>query len=141
MQAAVGVAQLERIDDIVAKKIWILEQYQKLLIDYNFIDLYPDYPNHIIHSNWLYTIVLANNISRDTVLDNLLQRGIECRPVFYPLNSMEPYQKYSNFDYLNSHRVSSQGISLPSSYSLNLAEIKYIVSNLVEICLSNANAL
>ena len=141
MQAAVGVAQLERLDDIVAKKIWILEQYQKLLIDYNFIDLYPDYPNHIIHSNWLYTIVLANNISRDTVLDNLLQRGIECRPVFYPLNSMEPYQKYSNFDYLNSHRVSSQGISLPSSYSLNLAEIKYIVSNLVEICLSNANAL
>ena len=134
MQAAVGVAQLERLDEIISKKIWILEQYQELLKDCEFIDLYPDYPEHIIHSNWLYTIVLANNIPRDNVLDKLLQRGIECRPVFYPLNTMEPYQQYSNLDYPNSYKISSQGISLPSSVSLSLGEIKYIVSNFLDIC-------
>ena len=134
MQAAVGVAQLERLDDIISKKIWILEQYQTLLYNCSFIELYPEFPDHIIHSNWLYTIVLANNIPRDYVLDKLLQRGIECRPVFYPLNSMEPYQEYTNLDYPNSYKISSQGISLPSSFSLSLDEINYIVSNLSDIC-------
>ena len=79
IEAAVGVAQLERLDDILSKKIWILEQYQ-ILKDCSFIELYPNYPDHIVHSNW--PILVSNNIPRDNVLDKLLQRGIECRPVF-----------------------------------------------------------
>lgn len=134
MQSAIGVAQLERIDSIIQKKLWVAEQYDALLKGVAGIKKLPPRTNGTVHSNWLYTIILEENVNRDKVMDELMKRGVDVRPVFYPLHTMPPYSKCRTSNSLtNSINVSSSGVSLPSSCSLEMNEIRLIVSSLTDI--------
>jgi len=131
MQAAIGVAQLERFDTILEKKLEIANLYKKNLKDENNISMLPnEYPD-VVHSNWLFTIILKNNIKRDLLIDELNNIGIETRPVFYCLSIMPPYINCKTSENLsNSLKISNYGISLPTSLSLKKEDIVYICNSL-----------
>ena len=136
LQAAVGVAQLERVEHLVSQKRWMAEIYEGRLKDSHLFSLPGEYGD-VVNSYWLYTIYLknSNEETRDYILDQLRNYGIQSRPVFYSMHRMPPYQKFA-FDssqYHNSLSLSRGGISLPSSASVTLDEINRVCDALFEI--------
>ena len=135
LQAAIGVAQLEKVDFIVNKKLWLASLYQKHLSGITQIQL-PMKPkgNNSINSYWLYTIILRPEYinKRQKLLDYLENHGIESRPVFLPMHRMPPYQQYrlSNQNYNCANQISDGGVSLPSSVSITENEIMRVCSTL-----------
>jgi perosamine synthetase len=131
IQAAIGVAQLEKIDVFVSRKRWIAAQYNKNLADIVQLQL-PMEPDGYQDQNsyWLYTIVLVPEYvrRRDEILDLLKSHGIEARPVFFPMHRMPPYVKYGQAGecYSGANHLSDGGISLPSSVSVTENEIKRV---------------
>lgn len=132
MQAAVGKAQLEQFDSILASKRRILNLYNNYLCGRPEITFLPSDTNESFHSNWLYTILLESSLCRDSVIKDLAALGIDTRPIFYPLHEMKPYQEFRRASSLNvSICASKHGISLPSSPSLCSDEISFIVKSLI----------
>jgi perosamine synthetase len=135
LQAAVGVAQLERVDNFVQRKRWIAAQYNSMLDKSLPISL-PQDGGDVYNSYWLYTIVLNRELSfgRDEIINSLKNSGIEVRPIFFPLHRMPPYSKYLQEDaeFPTSDWLSDCGISLPSSVGMTEAEIRRTCESLTD---------
>ena len=128
LQAAVGVAQMERVDQIVQRKLDIANKYILQLKDIAEFTLQKQ-EEGILNTYWLFTILLSENsgLSRDDLIRKLQMNGIETRPVFYPLHQMPPYQQYAQGkSFPNAEQVSSRGICLPSYLSLRDEEIDHV---------------
>ena len=127
--AAIGLAQLEKINDILFKKRRIAELYKKLLKE-------TEYKVHrevgdTFHSYWMVSILVSQTNDRDHVRESLAEAGIETRPVFYPVHTMPMYsQKYQR------HKVAEdigwRGINLPSYSDLQEEQIAYICEELTK---------
>ena len=140
MQAAVGLAQLERFESIVEKKITISNWYKENLNNCKGISQKPLSLKLVKHSNWLFTIVLDHYVNKDEVIKNLFELGIETRRVFYPLNVMPPYSQYKSSRNLeNSEYIANQGLSLPSSVNLQKSDIDFISKCLKKILINQIN--
>lgn len=134
MQAAIGLAQMERLEEIVMKKIKISEHYNYFFKNNKYISKLPLIEKSVINSNWLYTIILNKVFDRDLIIKELLKLGIDCRPMFYPIHLMPPYKKYSRSKNLkNSISISLSGLSLPTSIDLKKNQIKFIADSFNKI--------
>lgn len=112
LQAAIGVAQIERIDAILKERDNIEAQYREQLKGLDFV-AFPrrDLPksNKVV---WLVSVVLTDG-KRDTHMERLIARKIEVRPFFYPLSRMPIYKKYAQ-PCRNSRWLSARGINFPT---------------------------
>jgi perosamine synthetase len=134
IQAAIGVAQMEKFDEIINRKIEIANLYNKKFCHVEAISMLPLKQENIRHSNWLYTILLNKQIDRDSIIESLMQNGIDTRPVFYPLHEMPPYKNYKHSGSLiNSINVSCAGLSLPSAVTLTNDDINFIAKTLIKV--------
>ena len=134
IQAAIGVAQLERLPEIIKKKLEIANWYKNELKEPLLIEKFPHESHDALHSHWLYTVQLSEKVDRDLVLDELLKSGVEARPVFYPLHQMPPYNQFNTSNNLGiSNKFSKCSISLPSFEALTIYEIEYISHEFVNI--------
>ena len=133
LQAAIGVAQMERFEEFVHKKREIAEYYDKMLEGVDGVDKLPADVNSVFHSQWLYTIVLSDDIERDTIIELLRRHGVDTRPVFCSMHLMPPYQEMCRSVSLkNSIAVSKNGISLPSSVRLSIEDVEYVSEIVME---------
>jgi len=142
VQAAIGCAQMERVEAIVDRKIKIANAYIKELSSIPSFTLQASYPD-VTSTFWLVTVLLDDSmeLSRDALIEKLKMNGIETRPVFYPLHEMPPYQKYvRNQSYPNTEKVSRQGICLPSYLELKDEEIALICQIMKQQVSQNAFA-
>jgi len=129
LQAALGVAQLEKIDNFVRKKREIAETYNSLLKDIKGVTLPPEMP-WAKNVYWMYSILIDEKefgIKRDALMVKLAENGVETRRFFYPIHTMPPYKKYaSDHNFPVADRLSSDGINLPSSVKLTKEQIQQI---------------
>jgi len=125
MQAAVGVAQLNKLDKFVEKKREIAGLYSSLLNSVGGISLPPEMP-WAKNVYWMYSILVQDSygIDRDELMNRLELKGVETRPLFYPLHVMPPYKKSGSIAV--AEEVSGRGISLPSSVNLTAEQVRYI---------------
>jgi perosamine synthetase len=133
LQAALGVAQLEKMEKFVQKKIEIAETYNSLLKNVDGITLPPKMP-WARNVYWLYSILVDKSsygLDRDELIVKLLERGIETRRFFYPLHIMPPYRTYAHGEYSVAENLSSKGLNLPSSVKLSYEEI-YEIAHLIK---------
>jgi perosamine synthetase len=132
IQAAIGVAQMDMLPKFIKAKRNIAKKYNFYLADVDGVKLPKDSKN-IIHSYWLYTVILSKNLSpfRDKILQIMLEDGIEARQVFIAASIMPLYQKYirKNINYDESEYISKSGISLPTGVSMTREEIKRVSSS------------
>ncbi len=134
LQAAVGVAQLERFESILLQKLKISKDYTNLLCNARFVNSIPWSAPGAIHSNWLYTVKLSSEIDRDSVISELLSHGVEARPCFYPLHHQPPYAELKRSDNLmHSEELSNYGLCLPTSSALKSEDLEYICKVLINI--------
>jgi len=133
MQAAVGVAQMGRVEELLSRKKAIFRAYDTLLAEHPGVSLLPE--NDWSESScWLYTIILKGYDAsvRDRLITNLGFRGIDARPGFYPMHQMDPYREFGRGDYPVSSKLSENALSLPSSFGLSNDEITHIVEIFVD---------
>ena len=135
MQAALGLAQLERIDELVARKREIFGWYQESLGD--AVRLNVERPG----SKSIYWMVTAifDGVKKETVIAELAARNIDTRPFFHPLSSLPPYAGFDGKKNLVSYRIAPYGVNLPSALNLTRDDVRRVCNSVLEI-LQTCNA-
>lgn len=132
LQAALGLAQLERIDELIEKKRQILGWYKEFLGDLEGIRLNPEkeWAKNVF---WMVCIVLEKElgISRDELMAKLKEKGIDTRPFFYPMSQMPMYN--SGEVRSVTYNLSERGLNLPSGVNLNKDEVQWICETIKTI--------
>lgn len=126
LQAAVGVAQLERIDEILKEKREIEETYKRELSSVKTVQFQRDDIPLRQKITWLVSILLRDG-KRDEHMERLKKEGIDVRPFFYPLSTMPIYEKYVMSNKI-SREISGMGINLPTVKNLNKAFFSKVIS-------------
>lgn len=127
VSAAIGFAQLERIEQILDKKHRISELYKILLTDSPFA-VHQEVGN-VYHSYWMVSILVPDGSQRESVRSHLEKAEVETRPVFYPVHTMPMYSnKYQRFRVAED--IGWRGINLPSFPDLTEEQVGYICDTL-----------
>jgi perosamine synthetase len=132
IQAALGLAQLEKIDFHLTRRREIADYYYEYLKETPGIILPLEKP-WAKHVFWMFSIVLDKNlpVERDSLMDELLEEGIQTRPFFYPMHILPPYKDLQNADsFPVADSISSRGLSLPTHSNLSKDEIRFISDKL-----------
>lgn len=131
--AAIGVAQLERFDEMLGRRAQIGRLYSDLLRHVPGIILPADVPG-TTRVDWLFTVRLGGSDAdrRNAVIEALAARGIETRPVFYPLHIMPPYF-VEDGQFPGSETAGAEGISLPTHSLLSDEDVREVCSALVQV--------
>lgn len=124
LQAAIGVAQVERIEDMLSWRSSLEQKYRQELESISGIRFQRNDLPFRKKVTWLVSILL-DNMDRDICIHQLKENGIETRPFFYPLSDMEIYKKYV-FSDKNSHEIAAKGINLPTIKKMGIEEITRI---------------
>lgn len=138
LQAAVGLAQLEKLEKTIARKQEIGGLYQQLLRDVPGLKLplprTPDSENVY----WIYGVVLDDKIPFDAVeaASRLSKLNIETRPFFWCMHEQPSFQRLGLFvgeHHPVSERIARRGFYLPTGLSLEPTQIEYVAEMLKKI--------
>ncbi len=132
LQAAVGVAQMERIDEFIRRKRQIAEQYSAQLAGLPGLTL-PCERERYTNVYWMYSILVDKPfpLDRDELVRTLRARGIDSRPFFHPLDTLPPYQ--SHMPRPVSLELSRVGLNLPSFPRLRDEQVAFICQTLWDL--------
>ena len=140
LQAAVGVAQMERFDEIINRKIEIHRRYYNFFSNHLDIIEIQHLKSNTLHSNWLFGVVISNNNNRDEIIERLLSIGIETRPFFHCMSEMDIYKSYKKSKNIKiSNYISLNGLSLPSGVSITNIQIDAICEEFLKCLQRNHN--
>jgi len=125
IQAAIGVAQMERLDAFVQAKRNLAAVYTDGLMAIGGLVPPPEEP-WAFNGFWLYSCLVEEGfgLGRDEVMDRMARNGIETRPLFHPLHVMPPYTRFilPGQEFPVSSGLSRKGLSLPSSVTIIRSE-------------------
>jgi len=138
MQAALGLAQLERLDELVEKKRQIFSWYRQQLVDWNYGYLNPDVPG-LFNSYWMTTVVLypSLKIGKENIIPRLKSKGVDARPFFHPLSAIPAFRDTREASTARdrngvAYSISPYGINLPSALSLDEPAVGHVCAILRE---------
>jgi perosamine synthetase len=130
--AAIGLAQLERVEEHLAARRRVAGWYeQRLAAHPDRFDL-PQTMPWATNVYWMYTPVLRNVVKsqRGQVIERMAAAGIETRPVFHPMHHLPPYLE-KNGRYPVAERLSATGINLPTHAGLAEADVDRVAALLL----------
>ncbi len=129
IQAAIGLAQIENIADILSKKKFIASFYQSAFSNTKFH--FHQSNEDVYNSYWMCSILVPNSHQRDLVRNFLKNEKIETRPLFFPVHTMPMYLQKIN-DFPVAMDLSSRGINLPSYPDLSKNDLDFIVKKVLK---------
>lgn len=132
VQAALGVAQLERLDETVQRKRRMGKRYSESLRDVVGVQLPCDHTPYADNIYWVYGVVLDDSINFDAAMamEKLRARGIGTRPFFWPMHEQPALQRMGLFHhehYPVAERIARRGFYLPSGVALTDAQMDHVV--------------
>lgn len=139
MQAAVGLGQLENIDWHIEQRKRVADLYKRYLSDYSKYIRLQEEPQNCKSVYWMSNAVMSDQVlrERDDVMADMEKRGIEMRPIFYPMHIMPPYFD-AEASFPTAERIAARGISLPSHAGLQEEDIQYVCDSLI-CCIKGNN--
>ena len=127
LNAAVGLAQLERLGKMVRNKHTIAEQYDKAI--HSRKDLVAMPRNSEAESNcWLYSVLTASNKDAKSLINYLNENGVEAKLFWESLSKQKLYEKYPKYLVGITDSIDQSLVSLPSSSNLSREALQYIIS-------------
>ena len=140
IEAAIGLAQLEKIDWHITQRRRIADTYKKQLEKHPDIYIQPELPG-CKNVYWMTSLILSGNLpDRDQVILQLADSGIETRPFFYPMHTLPIYKDLAHGrDFPVADWISARGINLPSSANLAEDDIRYICDTLTSILFASGS--
>lgn len=139
LQAALGLAQVERAEELVERKRQIFACYRERLADVPAVTLNVE-PVGTRNSYWMVTVVwdAAVGLTKDAVTGALKEDGIDTRPFFHPLSSLPAYWEAKDRDRARrenkvAYDISPRGINLPCGMSVEESDIDRVCDSLRRI--------
>lgn len=131
LQAAVGLAQLERFDELLEIRIRNAKYYNSLLKCVKGITLPPE-KKDVRNVYWMYSILVEDSfgVTRDQLRRYLAKRGIETRTFFIPIHLQPIYFKMYNEEFPVSEELCRRGMYLPSAATLTKKEIEFVAESI-----------
>lgn len=122
IQAAIGCAQVERIEELINRKREIFFEYYKRLAHLEGIYMNPEKQGGI-NGYWMPTVVFDKklNINRQELLKKFKDENVDSRVFFYPLSMMDMFDKA--FDNYTSYSIYSNAINLPTYHEIQIEDI------------------
>ena len=138
LQAAIGCAQLERIDETVVKKRHIGHLYNELLKEVEGIQKPVEKTEYADNIYWVYGIVLDDSVKVDAeeFMKRLGAEGIGCRGFFWGMHEQPVFKKMHLFDgelYPNAERLARRGLYIPSGLNLTDDDQEYVADKLKKV--------
>lgn len=140
IQAAIGLAQVERIEEHVKRKVVIGKRYTMILKELEEKELIrlPVEKEWVKNTYWMYGIVLNASLGLDaeSAMKMLSEKGIQTRPFFYPMHLQPAFRSFSWFKEENlpvSEKLYNYGFYLPSGLTLSEDNIRKVAGALKEI--------
>jgi len=139
LQAALGLAQLERIDELIERKRDIFGWYHSELENLKGIRLNFE-PPQTKNTYWMITVIIDKilGLKKEELMAKMDSKNIDCRPFFYPLSSLPAYKHFNGIkkakqQNIVSYEISPYGINLPSALSVTQDQIISVCNSLKEI--------
>ncbi len=139
LQAALGLAQIERIEELVAAKRRVFSLYQARLGGASHLTLNHEGPE-TKNTYWMVTVIWDGvlGITKENVIAAMAERNVDTRPFFYPLSSIPAYadatdRARAQAENKVSYAISPFAINLPSGVTLTEDEIDYVCAELLGI--------
>jgi perosamine synthetase len=124
IQAAIGLAQLERARETLKRKRVLADRYKEALAGLP-LQVHAEQPG-TNHSYWMVSLLTDHPQDRDPLRAHLKSAGIETRPLFYPVHTMPMYQHFTDEVFPVAHDLASRGLNVPSYPCLTDSDVKSI---------------
>jgi perosamine synthetase len=139
MQAALGLAQLERVEELLERKRRIFAWYEEQLSGVEGVTLNYEAPG-TRNVYWMVTVVLdpAYGLPKESLMELMSERDIDCRPFFFPLSSIPAYSETEQAALARArnrvaYRVTPCGLNLPSGLNLTEEKVAYVCDALKDV--------
>ena len=137
LQAAMGWAQFQRIDELVGMKRHMFNKYRERLGHLPGIQLNAE-PDHVVNGAWITGLVFGRELGIDkpTAIARLAEMGVPARPFFYPLSAIPAYAGREEEGRRNSpaaYDISSRGINLPCSFTLTDDDLDFVCDGIEKL--------
>ena len=140
VQAAIGCAQLERVEELVARKREIMQAYRDAFAGIPAISMNPEPPG-TVNGSWMPTVVFnpRTGVTRERLLEAFRAENIDARVFFWPLSGLEvfggsPSQRHARY-------ISDRAINLPSFHNIASADIARVCSTVGSTLIRSRDAL
>lgn len=144
LQAALGLAQLERIEDLVARKREIFSWYRQELGGLDGITLNSE-PPRTKNSYWMVTVLVGKKfgLGKLRLMELLAEYNIDTRPFFHPLSTLPAYEKSEQARIARGrntvgHSLSQAGVNLPSGLNLTREKVAHVCTALKSVLKNHA---
>lgn len=126
LQAAIGCAQVERVEQLIARKRQILNYYKEGLCTESEIAINPE-PAGTINGGWMPTTVYSESsgLTRERILREFTSENIDARVFFWPLSSLPAFGGQSVA--INSSSIAGRAINLPSFHDIAKEELDRVI--------------
>jgi perosamine synthetase len=126
--AAIGLAQIERLQPILGRKRTIANEYRRLSASLPVT--FPVAAADVHTSDWLVSLLLPAGTDRERLMQEMGEQGIETRPTFYCAHTMPMYLRHEHFPVAQD--IAARGLSLPSYPLLSDKDVARVVGTLAE---------
>lgn len=138
LQAALGVAQLERLEEFAARKRRMGKKYTELLADAKGLELMPPSTDYAENIYWVFGMVLKDDVpfDADEAMRRLGQREIGTRPFFWPMHEQPVFRRMGLFEgerYPVAERLARRGFYVPSGMAITDAQVGQVAEAVREI--------
>ncbi|MEB0006014.1 DegT/DnrJ/EryC1/StrS family aminotransferase [Pseudomonas sp. RTB3] len=141
LQAAIGCAQIERVNDLIERKRAIFANYASALLEIPGISMNPQ-PDHSRNGYWMPTLVFeeSTGITRDTLIEAFKTSDIDARVFFWPLSSL-PMFSAMDVDTPVAFSLSERAINLPSYHDMTDSDQQRVIAVVRAVCASRGLGL
>lgn len=137
LQAALGYAQLQRIEELVERKRLLLKMYKERLSDIPDLQFNSERTG-VYNGVWVTGLVFgkSHRMTKKKAMEELEKMGLPARPFFYPLSSLPAYPGYKDKYFENNpvaYDISSRGLNLPCAFNLTEDQIDVYCNSIRKI--------
>ncbi len=135
LQAALGVSQLDEIETFIATKICNYRIYQQNLSGIEGLHVLP-FNEDIRANHWFYSLCIDETkfgMNRDQLMEKLIQRGIQCRPIWRLIHKLKPYESYEAYQIEQAIWYERNVLNVPCSTNLTEEDVNDVCKTIIAI--------
>jgi perosamine synthetase len=132
IQAAIGCAQMERIESLIQRKREIFQAYRKEIEPIAGVSMNPE-PEGVINGAWMPTVIFdpEAGVTREMLQTAFAEENVDARVFFWPLSSLPMFE--SALDNTNACSIPNRAINLPSYHELNSEEQQRVIDTVMRV--------
>ena len=141
LQAALGVAQMEKLPEFIKRKQRNYEKYRELFEGFEYGTLMP-FRDGVESNKWFYSVNIDRSCITATMREIIMalhDKGIETRAIWGLINEQKPYERETTYKLEKAPYYASRILNIPSSTQITEAEIEYVASEVKHLLKELAN--